>query len=113
VWAFSRTAPWHAPAHELGLAVTGAVVSGTLAAGVYYYGLARISAARVATLSYLEPVSTATLGTLVLAEPMSLSRVAGILLVLVAGGAVAVEPATTEKRRTEPAAANEVDPSAP
>jgi len=91
VWAMSATPPWSASWRELGLAAAGALVGGTLAAGLYLHGLARVSAAKAAVLSYLEPVGAATVGALVLGEPASAVRVAAIALVLATGVAVALE----------------------
>lgn len=93
VWAMTSTAPWTAGTRELGLAITGSLLGGTIAAGVYFYGLARIPAAKAAVLSYLEPVGAATVGVLVLGEPVSAVRVGAIALVLGTGVAVALEKA--------------------
>lgn len=91
VWAMTSTPPWTAGSNELVLAVAGAIVSGTIAAGVYFYGLQRVTAAKTAILSYMEPVSAATFGVLALGEPISAWRVGAMLVVIGAGIAVATE----------------------
>lgn len=93
VWAFSRTPPWTVAPRELALALCGAVVGGTLAAIVYFWGLARIAAARAAVLSYLEPLATALVGALFLGEALTFGRLVAMAVVLGAGAAVASEPA--------------------
>lgn len=96
VWAFARTPPWRAPAHEILLATTGALVGGTLAAGIYFYGLARLPAAKAAALSYVEPVSASIVGALVLGEPTSPARLVATVVILAAGVAVATDASPTD-----------------
>lgn len=93
VWSFSRTPPWAAGRQELALAVAGALLGGTLAAGLYFHGLARVPAARAAVLSYLEPASATLVAALALGEPLSPVRVAAMLVIVAAGVAVATERA--------------------
>lgn len=96
VLAMSSSPPWVVPAPELALGLTGALLGGTIAAGLYFAGLSRIPAARAAVLSYVEPVGAALVGVLVLGETLGLMQALAIGVVLAAGVAVASEraPAT-------------------
>jgi drug/metabolite transporter (DMT)-like permease len=88
----ARTPLSSAGSHELSLLVGGGLVCGTIAAGIYFYGLARIPAARTAVLSYMEPVAATLAGLFVLQEPVTALKVVAMLVIVGAGIAVATEP---------------------
>lgn len=95
----SHTPLSQAGTHELSLLLGGGIVAGTIAAGIYFYGLARIPAARTAVLSYMEPVAATLCGIFVLNEPLTVVKVLAMLVILGAGVAVASErPLTAQVR---------------
>jgi drug/metabolite transporter (DMT)-like permease len=98
IWAGSRTPYSAAGSDEIVLLVIGALVSGTIAAGLYFYGLARIPAARTAVLCYLEPVSAAVVGAVLLREAVTPAKIAAMLVILGAGVAVATDAAQERAR---------------
>ena len=69
-----------------------AVVSTALSIGTFYLALPLLGAPRAALVSTLEPVSTFFLGYAVLGEAFLLPQLAGAALVLLAVGALALEP---------------------
>ncbi len=91
VWMGSRTSFAAVGSDELLLLIGGALVSGTVAAGLYFYGLARIPAARTAVLAYVEPVSASMVGVLVLHQAMTPMKLGAMSVILAAGVAVASE----------------------
>lgn len=74
------------------LLVLGAVLCGVVASILFYRGLQVIGAQAAGALTYLEPVTAATVGALAFAEPLSRGAWAGGALVLAAGLFVALEP---------------------
>lgn len=91
VWAFSSTPPWQAPANELLLGLSGALLGGTFAAALYFWGLARIPAARAAVLSYVEPLGATLVGVVVLGEAIGAPQLVAVAVIVAAGAAVALE----------------------
>ncbi len=89
----SRTPIHSAGASEILYLILGALFSGTVASGLYFYGMARIPAARVAVLSYAEPVSASLVGVVLLHEPLTTVKGIAMLVVVAAGVAVATERA--------------------
>lgn len=87
----SRTPIRAAGTTELLFLIIGALLAGTAASGLYFYGMARIPAARVAVLSYVEPVSASLVGVVLLHEPLTAVKGVAMLVVLAAGVAVATE----------------------
>jgi drug/metabolite transporter (DMT)-like permease len=98
VWLGARTPVTSASRDELLRLAFGAVLSGTFAAGLYFYGLARIPAARTAVIAYVEPVSASLIGVFVLHQEMTVVKVVAIAVILGAGLAVATEKMPREPR---------------
>jgi drug/metabolite transporter (DMT)-like permease len=68
----------------------GALLLGAGSSSLFYIGLRWIPASRAAVLTYLEPLVAALVGYLCFAEPLGLAGLAGGLLIIGAGAAVAV-----------------------
>lgn len=77
----------------LAVLVAGAAINGLLGAFLFNFGLPRIGAQLTGVLTYLEPLVAALLGVLILHEVATLSTLAGLGLMLVAGAWTASEPA--------------------
>jgi DME family drug/metabolite transporter len=71
--------------------IAGAVLMGALGAALFYAGLRRIAAQRAAVLTYLEPLVAALVGYFAFAEPLGAAGLAGGALIVLAGGAIALE----------------------
>ncbi len=82
----------------LGLILFAALVNGLFAATLFNISLRRVGAQLVGVFTYLEPLTAALLGVLVLGEPFSAAGAAGVLVVVFAGGWAAAEP----QRSAEP-----------
>jgi drug/metabolite transporter (DMT)-like permease len=93
----ARTSLRSASSHELGLALVGAVVGGTIATGLYLYGLSRVPAARAGILAYLEPVSASLVGATLLHETITSGQLVAMCVILLAGAAVALETVPNER----------------
>lgn len=70
----------------LAVALFGCLVNGLLGCLLFNLSLQRIEAQLVSLFTYLEPLTAAALGVLVLGDPFGLAGVAGVLLVVAAGG---------------------------
>lgn len=79
---------------DRGLAIVlfGCVVNGLFAALLFNLSLQRLEAQLVGLFTYLEPLTAAVLGVVVLGDPVGLASVGGLLLVVVAGGWAASAP---------------------
>ncbi|MDP1827314.1 MAG: DMT family transporter [Archangium sp.] len=79
---------------DRGLAIVlfGCAVNGLFAALLFNLSLQRLEAQLVGLFTYLEPLTAAVLGVVVLGDPVGLASVAGLLLVVVAGGWAASAP---------------------
>ncbi|MFO0597233.1 MAG: DMT family transporter [Myxococcaceae bacterium] len=78
--------------------IIAALVNGLLAALMFNRALVLVGAQRVGLFTYLEPVTAAVIGVLVLDEPFGLAAAAGLLLVLGAGAWNALEPEPSAHR---------------
>lgn len=74
---------------DLGLLAVGTATLGALAGVAYLRGLAGIGATRAALLTFCEPLVAVVVGTLVWGEPLRAPALAGAVLVIGAGVAVA------------------------
>jgi drug/metabolite transporter (DMT)-like permease len=81
---------------DVGWVLLLGVVYTAVALGIYLGALGHIPAVHTSVLSYLEPLSAAVLGWLVLDEALGLGTVVGGLLVIVGGLLVLGEPGTEE-----------------
>ena len=70
----------------------GAFLLGAVSAWIFYLGLGWIPASRAAVLTYLEPLVAAVVGYAFFAEPLGKQGIAGALLIVSAGAAVALAP---------------------
>ena len=79
---------------DRGLAIVlfGCVVNGLFAALLFNLSLQRLEAQLVGLFTYLEPLTAAVLGVVVLGDPVGFASVAGLLLVVAAGGWAASAP---------------------
>jgi drug/metabolite transporter (DMT)-like permease len=75
----------------LWIVLFGCVVNGLLAALLFNLSLQRLEAQLVGLFTYLEPLTAAVLGVLVLGEPFGVASVVGLLLVVAAGAWAATE----------------------
>jgi drug/metabolite transporter (DMT)-like permease len=77
------TIPNHMPS---GLAITAVIVLGTVctaaALWLYFYLVTRIGASRATVFTYVNPAIATLLGVLVLGEPLGVSLIAGLALIL-------------------------------
>lgn len=73
---------------DRGLAIVlfGALVNGLFACLLFNLSIDRLEAQLVSLFTYLEPLTAAALGVLVLGDPLGLAGILGVLLVVVAGG---------------------------
>lgn len=76
----------------LAIVLFGCLVNGLLAAWLFNLSLQRIEAQLVGLFTYLEPLTAAVLGVLVLDDPFGFASAAGLLLVVTAGGWAASAP---------------------
>lgn len=74
------------------LVLFGALVNGLIGAVLFNFSLRAIGAQRVGVITYLEPLTAALLGVLVLGEPFTPWTLLGCALVLAAGSWAASEP---------------------
>ena len=72
--------------------VAGALLLGACGAAVFYAGLRQIPASRAAILTYLEPLVASVVGYFFFTEPLGPAGIAGGVLIIAAGAAVAVAP---------------------
>ena len=72
-----------------------AILVGAIGGGLFYFGLQRIAAQRAAVLTYLEPLVASLVGALAFGELPGPIGVAGGLLILASGAAVALQPQET------------------
>ena len=76
----------------LSIVLFGCLVNGRFAALLFNLSLQRLEAQLVGLFTYLEPLTAAVLGVLVLGEPFGLASASGLLLVVMAGGWAASAP---------------------
>jgi drug/metabolite transporter (DMT)-like permease len=76
----------------LAIVLFGCLVNGLFAALLFNLSLQRLEAQLVGLFTYLEPLTAAVLGVLVLGEPFGIASAAGLLLVVIAGGWAASAP---------------------
>ena len=81
-------------AADRGLAIVlfGCLVNGLFAALLFNLSLQRLEAQLVGLFTYLEPLTAAVLGVVVLGDPFGVPSAVGLLLVVVAGGYAASAP---------------------
>ena len=72
--------------------IAGALLLGACGAAVFYAGLRQIPASRAAILTYLEPLVASVVGYFFFAEPLGPAGIAGGVLIIAAGAAVALAP---------------------
>jgi drug/metabolite transporter (DMT)-like permease len=70
----------------------GTFICGVLSTALFFRGVRLIPAAVTGALTYLEPLTAALVGFLAFGESIGWSGVAGVVLVLASGVAVAIEP---------------------
>lgn len=83
----------------LGVVLFAAVLNGLVGAALFNVSLGLVGAQLVGVLTYLEPLTAAVLGVLVLGEPFSAVGALGVLVVLAAGGWAAAEPTPHQSAR--------------
>jgi drug/metabolite transporter (DMT)-like permease len=77
---------------NFGLILIAALVNGLLAATLFNVSLRAIGSQLVGVFTYLEPLTAALLGVLVLHEPFTPMAAVGVMVVIGAGGWAAAEP---------------------
>ncbi|MFZ5438878.1 MAG: DMT family transporter [Myxococcota bacterium] len=82
----------------------GALVNGLIGAALFNVSLRLVGAQLVGVLTYLEPLTAALLGVVVLGEPFTALGALGVLVVLLAGGWAAAEPAERHQSARPPIA---------
>jgi drug/metabolite transporter (DMT)-like permease len=76
--------------------ILGAVCIGASGGALFYFGLKSIPAARAAVLTYLEPLVAASVGAIACHERIGPAGMLGGALIVCAGVAIAVTPATSK-----------------
>jgi len=84
--------------------VAAALLLGTLAGALFVRAVRHIPSAVASTITYLEPVTAAGVGALLLGEPLGAVAVLGAAVVIGAGVWVALEPGPGGAARVRPAA---------
>ncbi|MHB1846332.1 MAG: DMT family transporter [Deltaproteobacteria bacterium] len=86
-------------ARSLGLVVAGALLCAVFAGALFYEGLGRVSAGHAAVLTYLEPLTATSVGSLRFGEPLARTGLLGAALVVGSGAFVALGRSKTAAER--------------